>query len=571
MNQSKRRLQSPLFALSLMLLGGAFGTAAQAETDLTLNDPLQPTSSLASSNLDFGMTEGNSAEVSGLGQVNNVFQLRDVSPSDWAFDALRNLVERYNCLVGYPDGTFRGDRPMTRYEFAAGLNACMEQLSRMIVADPNSVDGESLARLDRLIQAFGDELNTLNATVDDLEGRVTELEAHQFSTTTKLFGQTVIGMQGRNDYDYNYFLDRLSNDDTEINLITNTQLSLLTQFSPRSILLTGLNAGSGSTTPSNRIMQPYVGLGYEADTGNDVILSDLTYRHLVTDKLALVVGTAGVSAPNIFRGSNRVQSAGYGPLSRFAQRNPIINIGGGGSGVGLDWQIARRLSLQALYATNLGNNAEFGGLFGGDFGSTTLGTQIVASPTDNIDIAFQYMNSYSRWGTLSGNQRASGVGDDQVVIQSASGTAPISTNALGLSLDWRVASKLNVGGWVGYANSDYKLADGEVETFNWMTYLTFPDLGREGNLGGIFFGQPPKITSSNLPAGLNIPSLVSRGDFTADAGSQPSTTTHLEAFYRFNISDNISLTPGVIFVFNPLHNERNDTITIGALRTTFSF
>ncbi|HBB32401.1 MAG TPA: hypothetical protein DC064_11540, partial [Cyanobacteria bacterium UBA9273] len=44
-------------------------------------------------------------------------------PGDWAYEALRSLVERYGCIAGYPDGTFRGNRAMTRYEFAAGLNA----------------------------------------------------------------------------------------------------------------------------------------------------------------------------------------------------------------------------------------------------------------------------------------------------------------------------------------------------------------------------------------------------------------------------------------------------------------
>jgi hypothetical protein len=104
-----------------------------------------------------------------------------------------------------------------------------------------------------------------------------------------------------------------------------------------------------------------------------------------------------------------------------------------------------------------------------------------------------------------------------------------------------------------------------------MTYLTFPDLGKDGNLGGIFFGQPPKITSSTLPTGSNIPSFVNRGDINAGEGGQPDTTTHLEAFYRFNVTDNIAITPGFIMVFNPAHNDANDTITIGVVRTTLSF
>jgi len=56
-------------------------------------------------------------------QVTSVSQFSDVQPTDWAFQALQSLVERYGCIAGYPNGTYRGNRALTRYEFAAGLNA----------------------------------------------------------------------------------------------------------------------------------------------------------------------------------------------------------------------------------------------------------------------------------------------------------------------------------------------------------------------------------------------------------------------------------------------------------------
>ncbi len=46
------------------------------------------------------------------GQVNSVSQLSDIKPSDWAFQTLRSLVERYGCIAGYPDVTYRGNRPL---------------------------------------------------------------------------------------------------------------------------------------------------------------------------------------------------------------------------------------------------------------------------------------------------------------------------------------------------------------------------------------------------------------------------------------------------------------------------
>jgi hypothetical protein len=50
-----------------------------------------------------------------LDQVTSVSQLSDVQPTDWAFQALQSLVERYGCIAGYPDGTYRGNRAMTPY------------------------------------------------------------------------------------------------------------------------------------------------------------------------------------------------------------------------------------------------------------------------------------------------------------------------------------------------------------------------------------------------------------------------------------------------------------------------
>jgi hypothetical protein len=104
-----------------------------------------------------------------------------------------------------------------------------------------------------------------------------------------------------------------------------------------------------------------------------------------------------------------------------------------------------------------------------------------------------------------------------------------------------------------------------------MVYLNLFDLFGRGNLGGIYFGQPPKIVSSNLSFG-NVPSAIGLNgvDFGA-VGSQPASTTHVELFYRYRISDNINITPGVIFLFNPVHTSTSDTITIGTIRTTFTF
>ena len=103
-----------------------------------------------------------------------------------------------------------------------------------------------------------------------------------------------------------------------------------------------------------------------------------------------------------------------------------------------------------------------------------------------------------------------------------------------------------------------------------MAFSNFLDTFREGDLLGLYVGQPPKITSSNLTGANNFPALY-QGLAGTTFGGQANSTTHVELFYRYPISKNISITPGVIFVFNPAQSANSETVTIGALRTTFSF
>lgn len=531
-------------------------------------DSTHPNLEPAEDSLDNGLTApatdgGSILGPESMSQITSVSQLSDVQPTDWAFQALQSLVERYGCIAGYPDSTFRGDRPLSRYEFAAGLNACLDRINELIASGLETLgDRQDLQTIQRLQEEFAAELAALRGRVDSLEARAAELEANQFSTTTKLFGQAVVGVQGRSDNEFQLGVDEFE-DNSEPNVITNVQLSLLTQFNPRSILLTGLQAGNGSSATGEPALTTFFGLGYEGDNDNVFEISDLSYRHLIGDDLALIAGPVGVNAVNVFRGSNRVESAGFGPISRFAQRNPIISIGAGRGGAGFDWQISDALSLQGVYSASTPADPDDGGAFGGENGVTSVGAQLVISPARRFDLALQYVNSYSPFGRLF-----TGVGDDQVAVATgANFRAPIKTNAAGASIEWRVARPVTVGGWFGYTHSDLLGESGSVETLNWMTYLNFPDLFGEGHLGGIYVGQPPRIVNSDLPTGRNIPAVLN----LSDGDSQPDTATHLEVFYRYRLNDHITLTPGILVIFNPGHNSDNDTITVGGLRTTFSF
>ncbi|MBD2771882.1 carbohydrate porin [Iningainema sp. BLCCT55] len=501
-----------------------------------------------------------------MAQVTSVSQLKDVQPTDWAFQALQNLVERYGCIAGYPDGTYRGSRALSRWEFAAGLNSCMESISQVIgTAQSELVKREDLVALQKLQTEFAAELVTLRGRVDNLEAQTTSIQANRFSTTTKLTGLAIVGVQGRshNRGDVNPRDGIPDTDDPgkNVNVISLAQLYLTSQFDPRSYLLTGLVVGDGSTAPrsSNDVI-----LGYEFPTNKKFIISDLRYHWLATDNLAIMIGTAGVNMTTAFRGPNRVESAATGPLSYFAQRNPILDIGYGQGGIAVDWQFTKRASLQALYSSkNSGNPGKRSGLFDGN---TTTAVQLLLTPTDSLDVSLYYANNYSVNGCL-----LTFIGDEclTTVDPQLGKSAPLQTNAVGATVNWQISQNVTLGAWGGYTNSHIPGRSGSVETTNYMVYLNFPDLFKKGNLGGIYIGQPPKIISSDLPVGNNVPDFVSTG--LGRAGGQPGTTTHIEAFYRLQLTDNISITPGLIYLLEPGHTPDSDPVTIGILRSTFFF
>jgi len=103
-------------------------------------------------------------------EVINVEQLRDVSPGDWAYEALRSLVEKYRCITNSGNGTFEGNRVMNRYEFAHTLNNCLEKVGRKIYSLSNKFSTqEELKIIQRLQSEFATELKTLASKIDSLE------------------------------------------------------------------------------------------------------------------------------------------------------------------------------------------------------------------------------------------------------------------------------------------------------------------------------------------------------------------------------------------------------------------
>jgi hypothetical protein len=182
---------TPIAALALLAAAPAAPALAQSvnSTSPDLANPdsigaVADTSELINDLNQYGQ-EGRNRRASSADQVTSVSQLSDVQPTDWAFQALQSLVERYGCIAGYPDGTYKGNRAMTRYEFAAGLNACLDRIQELLVT--NVADYATKADLEvlkKLQDMFKTELAALRGRVDTLEGRISYLEKTQFSTTT---------------------------------------------------------------------------------------------------------------------------------------------------------------------------------------------------------------------------------------------------------------------------------------------------------------------------------------------------------------------------------------------------
>ncbi len=118
-----------------------------------------------------------------------VSEVTDVTSDHWAYPALKSLVEKYQILGVFPDGTFRGAKYITRYEAAAALGKIMQRMEDMVVvagadgeATPSSLPGKAtvtpddLRTIARLQQEFKDELSAMSGRLDTFDQRLLNLE-----------------------------------------------------------------------------------------------------------------------------------------------------------------------------------------------------------------------------------------------------------------------------------------------------------------------------------------------------------------------------------------------------------
>jgi Carbohydrate-selective porin, OprB family/S-layer homology domain len=521
--------------------------------------PLRSTLSISQLEADASNLTTAGRSTGTMPQVTSVSQLSDVQPTDWAFQALQSLVEKYGCIAGYPDSTFRGNRAATRYELAAALNACLDVISDRFATK------EDLAALRKLQEEFAAELATLRGRVDNLEARTAQLEAVQFSTTTKLSGTALMAFQyGQSAGDFTAFdpaagsFNRVSGGRTNPTVISRMQLNLTTSFNGKDSLETVLQAGNSGLDTVAALgsgVSGFVNSGSVDYAGfsSSISLWRLVYNFEPIKNLTLSIGPR--LFPSDFIDTNSYANNSFEDFSSgFFINNrltvPLPVDGPGGAGGFFDWNVGGGpFTVRGGYVAASPDNAtknDFGGGFFGDPYQATL--------------ELEYANTF---GKDKQNNYA-------VRLQYTNSTAQdISQNAGGLNVELSLG-KFGIFGRYGYSGGEiygngantilpFATVTDSNQSFTaqtWMAGVGYRDLWMEGSLLAAAVGQPfindlPETPGSDAP--------------------NDAVQMNYELFYWIPVSDNISITPVLMVITDANNNSANSPIVQGLVRTTFSF
>ncbi len=537
------------------------------------NDRVLSSSELAPPSTPLSTSDRSSAAA--WEQVTSVSQLTDVQPTDWAFQALQSLVERYGCIVGYPDKTYRGQRALTRYEFAAGLNACLDRVNELITAGTSDlVKKEDLAILQRLQEDFAAELATLRGRIDSLDVRTATLEKQQFSTTTKLNGEIVAAVAGvaAGNTVNGYAVQK------NTILGDRIRLNFETSFNGRDLLRTRLQAfnldafsGTSTFTPEGDLR--LAGGAFGSGSNNKVAIDQLLYSFQLGENTSVNIDANNGAIDDYTDTVNPYfdGDGSSGALSQFATRNPIVYLVNG-TGVGIRQKFGANLELSVGYfAGNAADPTAKNGLFNGPYGASA---QLTIKPSDRLKIGLTYINAYNADFTFNGSTGSNRANLRSALLHNpnlpvalspfAGVSIPTASNAFGIEASFQIHPKIVLNGSVGYtqtrtlSSAGGILPRGDLDIWNWSVGLAFPDLFRKGSIGGILVGMEPKLTGASA-ALRNV------------IGVDRDTSIHVEGFYQLQLTDNIAITPGIIWLTSPDHNSTNEDIVIGVMRTTFTF
>jgi len=431
-----------------------------------------------------------------LAQVNSVNDLSDVSPADWAYTALQNLVEQYQCIEGYPNRTFRGGQPLTRYEFAAGLNACLDNLLAIV----DSIDPDELATIRRLQEEFSAELATLRGRVDALEAEVAELREQQFSTTTKLRGQvdgTVVVPFGDLDTD------------EETTFTSRARLNFDASFTGEDRLRIRLQAGENDFG----VLSAGGGLANSADGDFDVEINDFFYTFPIGERIDVIIGANSIVTDD-FVTSTIVPFDGPSVADPGGPVLYDFDMGGGGFAGGLSFALTDNIVIDAGYSADEGasgsNDPDDGGIFGADEQSYIVQANYLSDGL--IDAAIAY---------LHGND-----GDDNEFTDTFAGL---------LNLDF---GRFFVAGYVAFHDND------DDDDFSWQAGAGINDLFIEGSQLGGYYADLPDFDDDPFMAEvyydvpinqfLNITPALIYGDLDIDGeDDDESFYAAIRATFRF--------------------------------------
>jgi Carbohydrate-selective porin, OprB family/S-layer homology domain len=520
--------------------------------------------------------------------VTSVSQLSDVKPTDWAFTALQSLVERYGCIAGYPDRTYRGQRAMTRYEFAAGLNACLDKINEIITAGlADKVSKEDLAAVQRLQEEFAAELAALKGRVDALEEKTAQIEAQQFSTTTKLNALAFFNVTGssasspvrreigRRNPVTGAPLTELRNN-PNVTFSSLIWLDLRTSFTGKDMLVTQLVAGNGDSPNSengfasagfrNTWGTPFTEQTPAAAGANFVALQNFYYQlPIFNDKTLLKIGPAIIWYRVFDQNRFTLFLNGSGTFNSINSTlsTPVKQ----GSGAVVSTALTDQLELMVGYLaennTFLPGNRSAGnpneGLFGG---TNILSGQLTFSPSNDFTLRLLYSRANQQPnpfnGQIGGLAPVNGQADDGFggALNNAQSDIYIA------NFEWLVSKGFGLFGRYSFSNttlnpSNSSRSKGSLSAQAFQIGLAFPDLFKEGAQGTISFGMPFNYTS-----GRNF--LVSGA---GDGGIQYD----LEATYFWPISRNIAIVPNLYVIFNPNNFSSNPTVFTANMRMQFSF
>ena len=455
-------------------------------------------------------------------QVTSISQFSDVQPSDWAYQALSNLVEKYGCVVGYPNGTYKGGQAMTRFEAAALLNACLDRVT------------ETTDELQRLLKEFQSELAVLKGRVDGLDNRVGNLEATQFSTTTKLKGEVNFMLGGVPSLETNKGAD-VGNTAFNYDL----RLNFDTSFTGKDLLRTRLRSGNFSSDPFGSSSSLFK-LDKAESTSNQVTIDRLYYQFPVTKSITLTAGplvrnTEMTWVPTAYKSEilDFFQLAGASGVYNKAT----------GAGFGAQWKQPTQKG-QGGFIAGMNYVAQNGddtstGVFNSDGALNFLAQVGYRAPQWGAAVGYRYGTEGSRVRTFN----ALGGGSGALVSGQES-------NSIAMSAYWQpsesgIVPSISAGyGYNGVSGNGS--VTGATDSDSWYVGLQWSDVFAQGNSAGVAVGQPGN--SENI--------------------SQDSTM--LEVFYKYQVTDNISITPAIFYVSN---NQRfqNESSFGGVVQTKFKF